>query len=117
MMFFDIITPLFFIIFICVFIYILVGNIRQWHKNNQSPIVDADAKIVTKRQHRTTHHNGTDNIPHSSTSYYVTFEFKSGDRLELCVKGSEYGLLAEGDKGTLKFQGTRYLGFERNINE
>ena len=41
------------------------------------------------------------------------FEFESGDRLELMVDGSEYGLLAEGDCGMLSFQGTRYLGFVR----
>lgn len=45
--------------------------------------------------------------------YYVTFEVESGDRMELHVPGREYGQLAEGDKGKLSFQGTRYLGFER----
>ena len=49
----------------------------------------------------------------SSTSYYVTFQVESGDRMELCVDGTEYGMLAEGDCGKLTFQGTRYLGFER----
>lgn len=47
------------------------------------------------------------------TRYYVTFEFESGDQLELKVDGSEYGLLAEGDNGMLSFQDTRYLGFVR----
>ena len=45
--------------------------------------------------------------------FYVTFEVESGDRMELSVVGSEFGLLVEGDKGRLTFQGTRYLGFER----
>ncbi|WP_197263471.1 hypothetical protein [Fictibacillus sp. 23RED33] len=27
---------------------------------------------------------------------------------------SMYGILVEGDQGTLTFQGARYLGFERN---
>ena len=49
----------------------------------------------------------------SSTSYYVTFEVDSGDRIEFSMSGSEYGMLIEGDAGTLNFQGTRYLGFER----
>ena len=49
----------------------------------------------------------------SSTSYYVTFQVESGDRMELSVKSSEYGMLAEGDSGRLTFQGTRFLGFER----
>ena len=31
------------------------------------------------------------------TSYYVTFQVESGDRMELSVSGREYGMLAEGD--------------------
>ena len=38
---------------------------------------------------------------------------ESGDRMELHLSGQEYGLLIEGDRGNLTFQGTRYLGFER----
>ena len=79
------------------------------------------ARIVAKRQN-TTHNNqpnaGDISGAHgfhtiSSTSYYVTFQVDSGDRMELYVSGSEYGVLAEGDKGQLTFQGTRYLTFDR----
>lgn len=35
------------------------------------------------------HHN------HTFTTYYVTFEVESGDRMELHVSGQEYGLLVE----------------------
>ncbi|WP_338030915.1 DUF2500 domain-containing protein [Fervidibacillus halotolerans] len=49
----------------------------------------------------------------SSTSYFVTFEFESGDRKEFKLSGKDYGMLAEGDFGMLTFKGTRYLGFER----
>jgi hypothetical protein len=52
---------------------------------------------------------------HHSTHYHVTFEVESGDRMELSMSGSEYGMLAEGDTGRLTFQGTRYLSFEREI--
>ena len=52
----------------------------------------------------------------TSTSYYATFQVESGDRMELSMTGTEYGLLAEGDRGKLTFQGTRYLGFERQRN-
>lgn len=78
-------------------------------------------KIVAKRQN-TTHHNhpnaGDASGAHgyhttSSTTYYVTFQVESGDRMELAVTGSEYGMLAEGDEGKLTFQGTRYLAFDR----
>ena len=51
---------------------------------------------------------------HTFTTYYVTFQVESGDRMELAVDGEDYGMLVEGDRGRLSFQGTRYLGFERN---
>ena len=53
-------------------------------------------------------------IASSHTTYYVTFEVESGDRIELVVPRSEYGFMVEGDQGKLTFQGTRYLSFDRN---
>ena len=50
----------------------------------------------------------------SSTWYYVTFQVDSGDRMEFSVSGSQYGMLCEGHEGSLTFQGTRFLSFERN---
>jgi len=49
----------------------------------------------------------------TSTTYYATFQMESGDRMELRLDGYEYGMLAEGDRGKLSFQGTRYLSFEK----
>ena len=73
--------------------------------------------VVAKRQNTDVHHHSNNNGGmHTSTSthYYVTFQFDSGDRLELHVPGREYGMMAEGDVGDLTFQGTRYLGFDRH---
>ncbi len=64
-----------------------------------------DATVVTKR----THVWGD----HSRTNYYATFQFESGDRLELEIPRDRFGYLVEGDTGKLSFQGTRFLGFER----
>jgi hypothetical protein len=52
---------------------------------------------------------------HSTTSstYYVTFEFETGDRIELHVPRSDYGMMIEQDQGLLTFQGTRFISFER----
>lgn len=47
------------------------------------------------------------------TRSYVTFETVDGERLELQVPEREHGLLAEGDEGQLRHQGTWYRGFER----
>ena len=44
----------------------------------------------------------------------MTFQVESGDRMKLSVSGSDYGMLVHGDIGEPSFQGTRYVGFERN---
>ena len=49
----------------------------------------------------------------SALNPFNSIEVESGDCVEFLVAGHEYGLLMEGDKGKLSFQGTRYLGFER----
>jgi hypothetical protein len=48
-----------------------------------------------------------------STTYYVTFQVESGDRMEMHVSGMEYGMLVEGDYRKLTCQGARYLDFVR----
>ena len=118
---FEIMFTLIFITVVGLIIFTIIRGIGEWNKNNQSPRLTVEASIVAKRTHvsRHTHHNAGDitgaHGTHmtSSTSYYVTFQVESGDRMELSVKSSEYGMLAEGDSGRLTFQGTRFLGFER----
>ena len=107
--------------FIFVFGMMIVSAVRSistWNKNNQSPRLTVPAQVVTKRADVTHHHHhdaGTGmGHTHSSTWYYATFQVDSGDRMEFAVSGQEYGMLVEGDRGSLTFQGTRYLSFERN---
>lgn len=106
------------------FIIMMVKGVGEWHSNNQSPRLTVDAVLVAKRTHTQAHHHhhGTGGVAgmagaggHTThtTRYYATFQVESGDRMEFSVGGSEYGMLAEGDRGQLQFQGTRYLGFER----
>lgn len=115
---------MFFIVFFCIFgiiIATMIKGIATWNKNNNSPRLTVKASVVSKRadtsQHR--HANAGDISgaqgyhTTSSTTYYVTFEVESGDRMELHVSGEEYGILVDGDYGDLTFQGTRYLSFTR----
>ena len=84
-------------------------RIAKYNKiNDAMPKVTVNAKAVSKRAH-------VFGRRHASTCYYVTFELDGGERTELSVFGSAYGMIAEGDEGALTFQGTRFLGFERNI--
>lgn len=118
---FGVMFAVVFLLVISVFIVVFVKGISQWNKNNHSPRLTVPATVVSKRADISHHHHanaGDATGAHgyhtsTSTSYYVTFQVESGDRMELHMSGSEYGLLIEGDRGNLTFQGTRYLGFER----
>lgn len=117
--FFRMFEVVFFLVFFTIFgIFVVtaVKGLMQWNKNNHSPRLTVDATIVAKRTNVSRHHHNNANGVGghtTSTTYYVTFQVESGDRMELQLKGSEYGLLIEGDRGKLTFQGTRYLNFQR----
>ena len=111
---FPIIWVLMFLLIFGVFAVSIGKSISQWNKNNHSPRLTVDAKVLAKRHDVSRRRSaGEHHHYHTTNSYFVTFEVSSGDRMELQLQGHEYGLLIEGDKGKLTFQGTRYLGFER----
>ena len=105
----EFIFPLFFLAFFGVFFVILFRSLKQWNKNNHSPRLTVEATVVGRRSHRSG--GGHDTSAH--TSYYITFQVESGDRMELNIPAGEYGYIVEGDRGRLTFQGTRFLSFER----
>lgn len=119
---FGIMFTIVFVIIIGTFIVMAVKGIGQWNKNNHSPRLTVDARVVAKRTDVSHHHHanaGDTTGAHgyhtsTSTTYYVTFQVESGDRMEFCISGGEYGMLVEGDCGKLSFQGTRYQGFVRS---
>ena len=118
---FSILFPLVFLFVLGMILFTVVSDLRTWRKNNASPRLTVPATVVAKRMNVSRHHTanaGDMTGAHgytstSATTYYVTFQFESGDRMEFQVYGSEYGMLAEGDEGKLTFRGTRYLSFER----
>ena len=102
----SIIVPLGFIKVFGIIIYNVFSNVKQGIKNNNSPLLTVPAQIVTKRT--TVQGNNR-----SYTTYFVTFEVQSGDRMEFEVKGEQFGQLVEKDLGVLAFQGSRFVSFER----
>ena len=123
-MVFTIVETLFPLVFLLMFgfaLYTLISSAaaraQEKRKNDASPRLTVPASVVTKRAQvgTTHHHNAATNTggTYYNTKYFATFQFESGDRLELSVSPGEYGMLVEGDRGQLSFQGTRYLGFVR----
>lgn len=116
------IPVLFGVIFVVAFVFILVmwftviRTVRRTvRQNDRSPRLTVEATVVGRRTDVSHYHQGdvSSHSVNSYSTYYVTFEVESGDRMELCVSGQEYGMLIEGDRGRLTFQGTRFLDFQR----
>jgi len=107
------IVPIFiglvFIIVVGTILFQVGKGLAEWANNNSMPVKSEHVRIVAKRSETRGHSEGP-----VSTRYYVTFELLSGDRRELSIHGKEYGVLSEGDEGTLTYQGTRYRGFDRD---
>jgi hypothetical protein len=99
--------------------YVITKAALQRRQDDNSPMLNVPAKVVTKRMNvinRSHNSFGGHLSTIHQTTYYATFEVESGDRIEFCISGAEYGILAEGDCGTLTFQGKRFLAFFRQDN-
>ena len=105
----QVIMLLVFVLVLGSIIVTLIRGVGEWNKNNQSPKLTVPVTVVAKRSDV---HREIETM-HTFTSYYVTFQVESGDRMEFEISDMEYGMLAEGDSGELTFQGTRYLNFRR----
>lgn len=117
---FSVLFSIMFVLVLGIFVAAAVRGISQWNKNNHSPRLTVPVTVVSKRtnvSHHHHHHGDNMAMSHTTTntSYYVTFQVESGDRMELHVAGHQFGLMVEGDRGMLTFQGTRFLNFERQI--
>ncbi len=98
-----------FVIAVVGILFALLKTLTEWQYNNQQPVLSVAARVVAKR----TEVSGREN---TLTYHYCTFEVTDGTRHELRVTGKEYGILVEGDIGTLTYQGTRYQGFDRQFS-
>ena len=95
-----------FILFAAFFLFIIISGIVKSRKTSKhAPQLSVTARVVSRRSDTWG--------DHATTSYYATFEVESGDRIELSLSGTDYGMLAEGDNGTLTFKGTDFISFKR----
>lgn len=116
---FYIVTIIVVIGFLIVFVLVAINLYKACKikkKNDNSPRITVTSKVVSKRTDISYYNSGVNsdfNDRRTSTKYYAAFEVESGDRMELEMSGSDFGILVEGDEGRLTFQGTRYISFER----
>lgn len=79
-------------------------------KQGKTPVYHMEATVKGKR----TLVGPKDDEPAvMQTAYFLTFQKRDGNRVELRVPGEDYGLAAEGDEGILVWQGDEFVVFKR----
>jgi hypothetical protein len=101
-----------FVLVIGSILFAVIEAIVEWQHNNKQPILSVTSRVIAKRI-QVSGSSSSDHGGSTSTYYYCTFEDDHVHRHEFRISGTEYGQLAEGDLGTLTYQGTRYHGFRR----
>lgn len=114
---FEVFPYLFGIMFVTIFIIfvsILLTGLARKKQDDASPRLSVSALVVSRRTEFLRSSGTTDlTLGSGRTKYFVTFEVESGDRMEFQVEGTQYGMMIEGDRGQLSFQGKRFLAFTR----
>lgn len=99
-------------------IFFVVHMIRRNAKNTPKDHAvgkSVGARVASKRQKRRRDPNIKPYDPNYNKMityfYYITFELDSCERVELSVPSDVYQALAEDTKGTLTYEGARYIDF------
>ena len=105
------------------FIFFVVGAVivtliwlRRKHKERLGELggmTTVNATVVYKRRdvRRDLNSAPYDERYSNTNFYYVTFEEKSGNKMELLVSGEVYDSVRRGESGVLSYQGLRFLEF------
>lgn len=114
----EVFIPAMLVIFVVIMIFAVPTGLARGKKTNNNIYGDDEygatkeeknAKIIARRS-----------APHPLNQAVminmVVFELANGSRVELAIKDpNTYGIMVEGDSGTLKYQGKKFIEFERNI--
>lgn len=79
-------------------------------REGKKPVYNMEAVVKGKR---TLVESSEENPSLMQTTYFLTFQKRDGNRVELKVPGEDYGLAAEGDEGILVWQGDEFIVFKR----
>lgn len=102
-----------FIIGAIIFIVLWVRRKQKEKRGELKGMMTVDATVVYKRRdvRRDINSAPYDERYSNTNFYYVTFEEKTGNRLELLVSGPVYDSVRRGEKGLLSYQGLCFVDF------
>ncbi len=119
---FLLIVLLFVILFLAVsgsIVAIIVTSIVRKKRNDRADITTVDASVLEK--HTTVQRHpvaGDVTGAHGYTrftSFHVTFQTAGNAQMTFDIEQTAYDALAEGDRGQLTYQGTRYVSFVHSV--
>ena len=87
-------------------LWLLSRLLKSIFSSISAPIISQEARIISRRQQ----------TAKGITYPFATFEFNDGSRRELVIVNGDYGILKEGDTGTVRYKGRYYKGFVRHAN-
>lgn len=111
---FSIVSIIVVVLIACSILFRIGVGIVHRQSGNRQPTLTVSATVVSKRmqvQRHTSNTNGQITSSHT-VSYFVTFQVRDGDKIELKVRGQDYARLSEQDVGHLMFQGPRFISFK-----
>ena len=111
--------PAILVIFVIVMIFAIPAGLAMGKKTNNNIYGDDEYGVIQEEKNakiiarRTTPHP----LNQAVMINMVVFELSNGSRVELAIKDpNTYSIMVEGDLGTIKYQGKRFVGFERGSN-
>ena len=98
-------------IFIIALCFIIGSGITQYIKNESSPVVATNARLIDKKRDTTTNTDANGVINMYETLYLI-YELDTGSTMKFTVNSRIYRNAPVAEWGTLTFQGTRFKRFE-----
>lgn len=96
-------------------LYLMLRGSAQQRHNSQQPVLRTKARLLTKKQDIWLDAAVAPKGPNASSTYQGVFEnVESCEELTFTLSIDEYIKIEEGNVGILIYQGTRFLGFERD---
>ena len=104
---------IFFVIGAIVVVLIWLNRKRKERLGELKGMTTVNATVVYKRRdvRRDINSAPYDERYSNTNFYYVTFEERSGNKLELLVSGEVYDSVRRGESGVLSYRGLRFLEF------
>jgi len=112
----EMLIPTIMVVFIIVLLFAIPIGVAVSRKTNEN--IYGDNEYGTAREEKNAKIIARRSVPHPMSPTIrvnmVVFELTNGSRIELAIKDSTaFGVMVEGDFGTLKYQGKKFVSFER----